>query len=174
MKHFRAALLLPFVVTIAIPVTLTVLAGGLRIGWSLPEPLNLLPVALGFCLIGLGIALMVRTVSLFASVGGGTLAPWDPPRRLVVRGPCLYVRNPMILGVFLISLGEAVLLGSIPILCWFAAAAAINLVYMPLSEEPGLARRFGEEYLIYKRNVPAWIPRLCPWSPPEEMNDGGN
>ena len=36
-------------------------------------------------------------------------------------------------------------------------------VYIPLVEEPGLLKRFGEEYLTYKRNVPRWIPRLTPW-----------
>ena len=38
--------------------------------------------------------------------------------------------------------------------------AAINAIYIPLSEEPGLVRRFGEEYEEYRDNVPRWIPRL--------------
>jgi len=41
---------------------------------------------------------------------------------------------------------------------------AINCVYFLLYEEPGLERRFGEEYLSYKRNVPRWIPRRTPWT----------
>ncbi len=40
---------------------------------------------------------------------------------------------------------------------------AINAVYFPLSEEPGLRRRFGDEYDEYARNVPRWIPRLRRW-----------
>jgi protein-S-isoprenylcysteine O-methyltransferase Ste14 len=44
----------------------------------------------------------------------------------------------------------------------------INLVYMPLVEEPGLERRFGEAYARYRRNVPGWIPRLKPWTLPSE------
>ena len=39
----------------------------------------------------------------------------------------------------------------------------VNVVYIPLSEEPGLAKRFGDDYLTYKQNVPRWIPRLKPW-----------
>ena len=36
----------------------------------------------------------------------------------------------------------------------------INAIYLPLVEERGLERRFGEEYLAYKRQVPRIIPSL--------------
>ena len=95
--------------------------------------------------------------------GKGTLAPWDETRRLVVRGPYRYVRNPMLSGVFSILLGEALLLGSPPLLLWFVGVVVANTLYMPLVEEPGLRRRFGAEYDVYCANVPRWIPRLRPW-----------
>jgi protein-S-isoprenylcysteine O-methyltransferase Ste14 len=107
---------------------------------------------------------MYKTISLFASFGEGTLAPWDPPRRLVVRGVYRRVRNPMISGVLFVLLGEAALLGSPPILVWFLFVFALNALYIPLIEEHSLANRFGEEYLDYRRNVPRWIPRLRPWT----------
>ena len=47
-------------------------------------------------------------------------------------------------------------------------AAMIVLVYMPLVEEPGLAKRFGEEYEEYCRNVPRWIPKVRGWEPGPE------
>lgn len=168
LKHLRAILLLPFTVTLIVPALLAWLSDGLRAGWGLQPPLNLLPVALGLCLLACGVALLVQTVRLFASVGRGTLAPWDPPRRLVVRGPYRHVRNPMIAGVLFILLGEAALLGSVPILCWFAAFALGNAIYMPLVEEPDLVRRFGQDYVEYRKHVPAWIPRLRPWEPPSD------
>jgi len=110
-----------------------------------------------------GIALMVWTNRLFAKVGHGTLAPWEPPKKLVVRGVYRHVRNPMITGALCILLGEAIFFGSWPLLCLFGFALILNLIYIPLSEEPGLAKRFGEDYLRYKQNVPRWIPRLRPW-----------
>ena len=42
---------------------------------------------------------------------------------------------------------------------------AVNAVYMPLFEEPGLQRRFGKDYEAYAANVPRWLPRLRPWEP---------
>lgn len=104
-------------------------------------------------------------MALLATVGRGTLAPWDPTSRLVVRGPYRHVRNPMISGVLLVLLGEAAFLGSLPVLAWFAAVLAVNAVYFPLVEEPGLSRRFGEDYERYRANVPRWVPRLRPWEP---------
>ena len=106
---------------------------------------------------------MVWTNRLFTTVGKGTLAPWNPPQKLVVRGVYRHVRNPMIAGVHLVLLGEAFLTASLPLFALFLVGGVINAVYIPLSEERGLVKRFGDEYLTYKRNVPRWVPRLTPW-----------
>jgi protein-S-isoprenylcysteine O-methyltransferase Ste14 len=154
-RHLAAVLLLPGVVTVGIPVAL-VSSTGTTTTW--------LGVVVGAALIGVGLALIVRTVALFASEGRGTLAPWDPTSRLVVRGPYRHVRNPMISGVLFVLLGEAAALGSVALLLWFAAVFALNAVYIPLVEEPGLVSRFGAEYQRYRRHVPRWLPRLTPWN----------
>jgi len=106
---------------------------------------------------------MVATIRLFATVGKGTLAPWEPPQRLVIQGVYRHVRNPMISGVLFVLLGESLLSASVPLFRWFLLFAVINATYIPLLEEPMLANGFGEEYLTYKRNVPRWVPRLTPW-----------
>ena len=102
----------------------------------------------------------VSSLYLFATEGRGTLAPWDPPGRLVVRGPYRFVRNPMISGVLLIIIAEALYFRSVPIAGWAAAFFLMNAIYLPLVEELGLERRFGDEYLAYKRKVPRIIPSL--------------
>ena len=81
----------------------------------------------------------------------------------MVRGVYRHVRNPMISGVLFVLLGESVLTASVPLFCWFLIVALVYAIYIPLSEEPGLVKRFGDEYLTYKRNVPRWVPRLTPW-----------
>jgi protein-S-isoprenylcysteine O-methyltransferase Ste14 len=117
-------------------------------------------VVLGGVLIGIGLALVVWTVTLFTKVGRGTLAPWDPTSRLVVRGPYRYVRNPMITGVGTILAGQALLFRSWGIAVELAVFGLVNAIYFPLVEEPGLRRRFGAEYEEYCSRVPRWLPRV--------------
>jgi protein-S-isoprenylcysteine O-methyltransferase Ste14 len=165
LKHLRAIILLPGVVTIVFPGIVIAFTRSIQIGWSLIEPLNWILVGLGVVSIVLGLSLVIKTVSLFAKIGQGTLAPWDPPRKFVVQGVYRYVRNPMISGVFCILLGETLIFGLIPLVYELIVFVAINLIYMPLIEEPGLMDRFGVEYAQYKQHVPRWIPRLKPWNP---------
>jgi len=153
LRHLLAIGLLPGVVAGLVP---ALLVDGLA-SWPL--------VVLGGLIAALGLALIVQTVALFATVGKGTLAPWDPTARLVVRGPYRRVRNPMISGVLCVLLGEALLFGSAAVLAWFALVFAVNAIYFPLVEEPGLRRRFGADYEAYRAAVPRWLPRLRPWQP---------
>lgn len=164
-RHLRAIALCPGVVTVVVPALLVGWGRELHVGWNLTGGLVVLPVVLGAALIVAGLGLVVWTVRLFASVGDGTLAPWDPASRLVVRGPYRHVRNPMIGGVVLLLLGEAALLGSLAVLLWSLGVFAVNAVYLPLVEEPGLRRRFGEDYETYSANVRRWVPRIRPWEP---------
>jgi protein-S-isoprenylcysteine O-methyltransferase Ste14 len=169
LRHFRAILLCPGVVTVMVP-GLLLWWSGVVVGWGLTDGLAALPVLLGLTLIGLGLALVVWTVELFATIGRGTLAPWDPTSRLVVRGPYRHVRHPMISGVVLLLLGEAALLGSFPLLVWSVSVFAVNAVYLPFVEERGLRRRFGPEYDAYRANVPRWVPRLRPWEQNQRLD----
>ena len=106
-----------------------------------------------------------RIRSRFASDGKGTLAPWDPPRRLVIHGPYRYVRNPMISGVVFVLFGEALMLRSGPHVQWALIFLIINFIYIPLLEERQLKERFGDAYVEYCRHVPRLLPRLRPWTP---------
>jgi protein-S-isoprenylcysteine O-methyltransferase Ste14 len=110
-----------------------------------------------------GLALFVWCVSLFAREGRGTIMPWDPTQRLVVRGPYRHVRNPMISSVLFMVLGQALFWGSVLTAGLAAFFFAVNHVYFVYSEEPGLEKRFGESYREYKANVPRWWPGLKAW-----------
>lgn len=161
LRHLVAVAALPFVMTVVIPVWL---ARRDHIGLSPGATLPLILVQIvGLFLIVIGIVLFASTVRRFATEGKGTLAPWDPPRKLVVHGPYRYVRNPMISGVLTIILGEALVLLSASHFWWFLTFFAINAVYIPLFEEPMLQGRFGDSYTEYRRHVPRLIPRLPPW-----------
>ena len=149
LRQLLAIVLLPGTVAVLVPALLlddTTLAS-----WPL--------AALGVALLAVGVGLIAWTVSLFAGVGRGTLAPWDPPEKLVVRGPYRHVRNPMISGVLSVLLGEAALFGSVPVLIWAGVVFAINAVYFVAVEEPDLRHRFGAEYDEYAAHTPRWLPR---------------
>lgn len=157
---------------IALPVTVAGIIPALiltgyppTVGWGLAAPLGLVSVIAGLTLIAGGLYLILATVRMFATIGEGTLAPWDPPKQLVVTGIYRYVRNPMISGVVALVLGEALLLGSFRLLLYALLVFAINAAYIPLSEEPGLRRRFGQPYDNYTRHVPRWLPRRTPYNP---------
>jgi protein-S-isoprenylcysteine O-methyltransferase Ste14 len=155
MRHLVSITLLPGVVAVALP---ALILGGSDV---VVDPLR---AAFGLLLIGVGLVLAVWTIELFATEGRGTLAPWDATTRLVVRGPYRHVRNPMITGVACILAGEALVFGSWHLVFLLGVFALVNAIYMPLIEEPGLRRRFGGEYDVYRANVPRWLPRLRPFN----------
>lgn len=112
-----------------------------------------------------GLTLLITTIRMFILIGQGTIMPWDPTRRLITAGLYAYVRNPMILSVLTLQIGEALLFASVGVALLAAVFFIINTLYFTFSEEPGLEKRFGAEYLEYKQHVPMWIPRIKPWRP---------
>lgn len=123
---------------------------------SLRSPTHLLGVICMAC----GVGLLAVCIWQFAHSGRGTLAPVDPPRQLVIRGPYRYVRNPMYLSVTTIVLGELLLTRSLALLTYWAIwFTAVNLFVIGY-EEPSLRRQFGVSYERYTQTVGRWIPSL--------------
>jgi protein-S-isoprenylcysteine O-methyltransferase Ste14 len=106
-----------------------------------------------------GGALALWCVLTFAFIGKGTPAPFDPPRKLVVRGPYRYARNPMYLGAALGLWGAGMYYDS----GWLFAYVAVFLIaahiFVVTYEEPTLTRLFGDDYEAYRARVSRWLPR---------------
>ena len=102
-------------------------------------------------------ALFVGLFLIFA--GKGTPAPFDPPRRLVVRGPYRFVRNPMYLGAGLALTGAALFYQSIPMAGYAGAFLLITHFFVILYEEPTLRRTFETDYAAYCRQTGRWWPK---------------
>ena len=165
-RMIKTIVILPGTATVLVPWLVYWLSIETRYaGWV--SPLDQWPFWAGLVALGLGLWFAVWTSSLFVVFGRGTPAPWDPPKNLVVRGPYRYVRNPMITSVLLIVAGEALIWQSWPIGWWGLVFFAVNWVYFPMFEEKDLEKRFGADYLLFKANVPRWVPTLTPWEPPE-------
>jgi protein-S-isoprenylcysteine O-methyltransferase Ste14 len=101
----------------------------------------------------------------FYIVGKGTLAPWDPPKTLVIVGLYQFTRNPMYVSALILVIGWATWLGS-PLVAVYAVVVAVafhlRVVYY---EEPRLEEQFGASWMTFAANVPRWLPRLRPWRP---------
>lgn len=114
----------------------------------------------GMLLAAAGGALALWCVLAFALVGHGTPAPFDPPRRLVVRGPYKAVRNPMYLGAAVALAGTALFYESVALAVYVGAFLLMANAFVLGYEEPRLRATFGEEYDAYCRRVRRWWPRL--------------
>ena len=158
LRQLFAIVILPGTVAVLVPRWILRNEGA---GFAWPPSLR---SAAGAAVFFLGFVFFVWSVTLFTRVGRGTLAPWDPTRRLVAVGPYRHVRNPMISGVVLMLSGEALFFGSRSVALWATTFLLVNHIYFVLREEPGLEERFGEDYRTYKAHVPRWIPRVRPWT----------
>ncbi len=166
LRHLLSVAILPFTVTVLVPLWIRERSGaGLVPGSTIGA---ILVQGLGAASLLGGLVLFAASQRRFASDGEGTLAPWDPPRRLVVSGPYRYVRNPMISGVLFILIGEAAMLRSAAHALWAAFFLAANVLVITLYEEPRLTEVFGDAYRNYRANVPRVVPRLSPWRPRDE------
>ena len=110
-----------------------------------------------------GTFLVIETTILFSKFGQGTVAHWDPPKNLVISGVYRYMRNPMILGILLTVFGEIVIFGTLSLVPYLLFLLFGHHLLFTKYEEPELTHRFGENYTIYMKNVPRWIPRIKPW-----------
>jgi protein-S-isoprenylcysteine O-methyltransferase Ste14 len=106
---------------------------------------------------GAGAILLFACVREFYVAGKGTLAPWDPPRHLVVSGPYRYSRNPMYVGVLLILVGWAAAYNTRALWLYALGVSIAFHLRVVLAEEPWQARTFPDEWERYKALVPRWL-----------------
>ena len=98
LRHLFSILLLPFVIVVIVPRWLLRVWSASDTRWVDGAVAAAFAHITGVVVFLCGFALFAWCISLFARVGEGTLAPWDPTRRLVAVGPYRYMRNPMITG----------------------------------------------------------------------------
>jgi protein-S-isoprenylcysteine O-methyltransferase Ste14 len=126
----------------------------------------------GVALIIVGGSILLSSVVSFYRRGKGTLAPWDPPKHLVVKDFYRFTRNPMYVGVAILVLGWAFLTGNL----WnYVYAVIIPVIFhlrVVLYEEKEMQRLFGKEWEIYRMAVPRWGVRIRPYkSSVEQLKD---
>jgi len=112
----------------------------------------------GMLLGAAGAALALSCIVAFVVLGRGTPAPFDPPRRLVIRGPYRFVRNPMYIGAGLAVVGAALFYQSSALLGYVGVLFLVTHLFVVAYEEPTLRRTFGRDYLAYCERTGRWWP----------------
>jgi protein-S-isoprenylcysteine O-methyltransferase Ste14 len=111
----------------------------------------------GLPVLVLGIVLLLWCVRDFYVAGRGSLAPWAPPKNLVVVGLYRWSRNPMYIAVLTILSGWAIAFGSRGLWIYAASIAIAFHLRVVFGEEPWLARTHGQAWTDYRANVPRWF-----------------
>lgn len=98
--------------------------------------------------------------------GAGHLVKTD---RFVVAGPYAFLRHPLYAGTLLAVLGLGAAAGRRSLVLVVAVFVPFFLLYyLPYKdriEGARLERRYGEAYAVWRRSVPAILPRLAAWRP---------
>ena len=133
------------------------LAAGVSRLLGAPKLPELHVVPLGVALVAIAWIPSLWAFLLFRAEGT-EINPISPTnRKLVARGPYRFTRNPMYLGLVILSAGIAVWVGTWPfLLAPIAVFATVNWVHIPF-EEAKMSRQFGEEFDSYVRKVRRWV-----------------
>jgi protein-S-isoprenylcysteine O-methyltransferase Ste14 len=115
--------------------------------------------AAGLLVLAFGGVVAAWSIGAFVVHGRGTPALFDPPRRLVARGPYRYARNPMYIGGALLLLGFGLFQRSPSIVLFVPAWWLLSHLLVVFYEEAALRGKFGPDYDAYCRRTPRWIPR---------------
>lgn len=125
---------------------------------------ELLPALLSM-ILSVPLIVIGLTLNLWATVhffkAKGTPVRFNPPPKLVTAGPYAYVRHPQAFSWFIIFFGLGLLFQSVSLVFIFTPLfVLISVLDARTIEEPELEKRFGKEWVEYKKNVPMFIPSL--------------
>lgn len=150
LRALLSFLLLPGIIAILLPPAIAYVeqAGG---GNPIFAPIGVIVMALGF-------ALLLWCVRDFYVTGKGTLAPWDPPKRLVTVGLYRYTRNPMYVAVLTLVMGWALYFQSLYLAAYVILLGLGFHIRVVVAEEKWCADTFGDEWMAYRMRVNRWLP----------------
>ena len=129
------------------------------LSWVYPWRLliDLRIVWLSVALIAIGFATSFWAISLFRLEGTELNPISETNKSLIIRGPYRFTRNPIYLGLIVLTLGVALAVGSLPM---FAVPVLLfttaNWVHIPF-EEAKMRRQFGAAFGTYTSQVRRWF-----------------
>ena len=106
----------------------------------------------------LGLSLLIAALSFREFARAKTSVRPDRSANALIRtGPFAYSRNPLYVAVVLLILGIGVWVNSAWIWAMVAPLVLVMNTAVIVREERHLERRFGREYIDYKRAVRRWL-----------------
>ena len=148
----------PGVVAIPPLIYLAFLAAGILLDYIFPVAVlpDRLQYALGFALIAAAATAMPFVLRQFFRAGT-SFDVRKPASVLVTDGPYRYSRNPAYLALTFLYAGIGIAADSLWVLVLLLPILAVMRYGVILPEERYLERKFGEDYLRYKRSVRRWL-----------------
>jgi len=136
---------------------LTILCGiGLHYWMPLAKVLDESWDKVGIALIILGVLVVIGPAIAFRRAAT-TVRPFHDASALVVSGMYRYTRNPMYVGMVVVLIGVAVLLGDLsPFIMPFVFVPVLT-VRVIKHEEQMLQESFGDDYRELMKSVRRWI-----------------
>lgn len=107
---------------------------------------------------GMSVGLVITGLGLLFVIAGWRYI-YRSKEEIVIKGVYSYVRHPQYLGLILVTLGWLVHWPTIPTAAMWPI---IVIMYYRLArkEESEMEERFVDRYLLYKENVPMFIPKF--------------
>src|SRR5688572_6505172 len=117
------------------------------------QPLRSVMVLL---LVAAGLMIVLAAIRNFARAGT-RVEPWAPSSAIVSDGIYRFTRNPMYVGMALVVLGLALIIGSSASIVMVGLAMLIVDLFVIRREEAYLEAKFGDEYRDYRARVRRWL-----------------
>jgi len=134
------------------------LLGGLLLNrqWPMPIGNGMLVKALAAILFAAAVVLSASGVGMFRR-SRTSIVPVRPATALVVSGPYRFTRNPMYVGLAVLTVALALFMDT-----WWPVLLLVPVLFtiqrfVIAREERYLQRRFGAEYTAYAQRVRRWV-----------------
>ena len=121
-------------------------------------------IAVPIFILGLIFAIWSNVSLLLVGKGGPTdafgVAVSPRTKHLVINGPYMYSRNPMVFGMMCVYLSIGIFLNSLACLIAWLILISLVIIFLKKTEEKRLLKDFGDEFINYKKRV----SMILPWS----------
>jgi protein-S-isoprenylcysteine O-methyltransferase Ste14 len=117
---------------------------------------------LGLLLVFLGFLISKPSGGFGSDVDSYLYLLYPEKGKLIMGGVYQYIRNPRYLGRSFIAIGFGVIANNL-LAVGVAAIHSLMFCSLILPEDKELSRRFGNEFDIYRKRVPALWPKIGNW-----------